>query len=165
MTMTESAGIRKELITGLIGDDAHMSFEEAVTDFPEWAINARPPNVDYTPWHILEHLRITQWDILRYIVDPSHVSPEWPVEYWPEKTAEATPEQFQATIDGFLADRRALEAICRDPAADLLGPMPHAPRHSIAREVRVVANHNSYHTGEFAVLRQLMGSWGEGHDD
>ena len=27
-------------------------------------INTRPPRVDYTFWHLLEHLRITQADIL-----------------------------------------------------------------------------------------------------
>jgi hypothetical protein len=37
--------------------------------------------------------------------------------------------------------------------------MPHAPRHSVAREVRVVADHTAYHTGEFAILRQVMGTW------
>ncbi|HEY7600446.1 MAG TPA: hypothetical protein VH741_11010, partial [Candidatus Limnocylindrales bacterium] len=61
-----------------------MTFDDAVADFPAWAINQRPPNVGYTPWHIVEHLRITQWDMLRYIDDPTgHVSPDWPVGYWP----------------------------------------------------------------------------------
>jgi hypothetical protein len=155
--------IRTELINGLIGDDAHMSFEEAVAEFPEWAINAKPANIDYTAWHLVEHLRLTQWDILRYVVDPTHVSPDWPVGYWPDRAAEATPEQFKTSVDAFVADLRELEALCRDLSVDLLSPMPHAPRHSIARELRVVANHNSYHVGELAVLRQVMGSWGPSH--
>jgi len=41
--------------------------------------------------------------------------------------------------------------------------LPHAPRHSVLREARIVANHNSYHLGEFAILRQVMGSWGPRH--
>ncbi len=155
--------IRQQLVIGLRGQDAHMMFEDAVASFPSWAINHRPPNVGYTAWHLVEHLRITQWDILEYVRDPGHVSPEWPREYWPDPAAEATPAQFAASVSAFLADRTALEAIAMDPTVDLLAPIPHAPEHTIARELRVVANHNSYHVGELAVLRQVMGSWGPDH--
>ena len=161
--MDELQLLREELVRGLRGAETHMSLEEGVRDFPDWAINARPPNVAYSPWHLLEHLRRTQWDILAYITDPAHVSPPWPVGYWPAREAEASPEQFAATVRAFLADRSALEALVLDPATDLLAPLPHAPRHSVLREARIVANHNSYHLGEFAILRQVMGSWGPRH--
>jgi hypothetical protein len=59
-----------------------MGFEDAVAEFPADAINRRAPNVPYTPWHILEHLRITQWDILEYIRDSAHyLAPNWPEDY------------------------------------------------------------------------------------
>jgi hypothetical protein len=161
--MRDDAELRRQLLEGLHGQEVHMSFEDAVADFPDWAINARAPHVAYTPWHLLEHLRITQWDIVEYIRDPAHVSPPWPTGYWPDQAAEATREGFETTLAAFLADRRALEALALDPDTDLLAPIPHAPRHTILRELRIVANHDSYHLGEFAVLRQVMGSWGPGH--
>ena len=151
---------RRQLVAGLDGGDSHQGMEEATAAFPDWAINARPPNVEYTPWHLLEHLRITQRDILDYIRDPDYVSPEWPLGYWPDPTATASRAQFDATIETFVADRRALAAIALDPAIDPSAPMAHAPQHTILRELRVVANHNSYHLGEFGILRQVMGSWG-----
>jgi hypothetical protein len=157
---TADAATREQLVIGLRGEDAHMTFEDAVAGFPDRAINERPPNVDYTPWHLVEHLRITQWDILEYIRNPAHVSPDWPVGYWPDPGAEATPAEFRASVDGFLADRAALEAIAWDPAVDVQAPIPHAPQHTVARELRVLANHNSYHVGELAVLRQVTGTWG-----
>ena len=52
-----------QLLALLQGGGAHMPFDEAVADFPEALINARPPNVPYTFWHLLEHLRLTQADI------------------------------------------------------------------------------------------------------
>jgi hypothetical protein len=141
-----------------------MGFEDAVADFPADAMNRRAPNVPYTPWHILEHLRITQWDILEYIRDSAHyLAPNWPEDYWPDQAAETTTAGWQETVDGFLADRKAIEAILRDPATDLSAPLPQTPGHTIGREVRLLANHNSYHVGEFAILRQVMGSWGAGH--
>jgi hypothetical protein len=49
-------------------------FEEAVGDFPPDSMNVKPPNVDYTPWQLLEHLRISQLDILEYVRNPSPTS-------------------------------------------------------------------------------------------
>jgi len=161
--MDTASELRRQLAEGLRGEGVHMSFDEAVADFPDWAINARAPKVTYTPWHLLEHLRITQWDILEYVRDRAHVSPAWPIGYWPDPAAEATRDEFEATIAGFRADLAALEAIALEPAVDLVAPIPHAPRHTILRELRLLLNHNSYHLGEFAVLRQVMGSWGPTH--
>ena len=151
--------LRRQLVDGLRGDDAHQDWEEAAADFPEWAINAQPPSVSYTPWHLLEHVRLTQRDILDYIRDPDYVTPDWPADYWPDAKATTTAEGFSASLAAFVADRRALEAIILDPATDLQAPLANGPRHTILREVRVVANHNSYHVGEFGILRQVMGSW------
>ena len=47
---------REQLIRLLDGVGAHMPFEEAVADFPMDAINAFPPNMHYTPWHLVEHV-------------------------------------------------------------------------------------------------------------
>ncbi len=151
--------LREQLLGLLDGGDAHMTFEEAVVEFPASGMNAHAPSVSYSPWHLLEHLRITQWDILEYIRNPAHESPDWPVGYWPATDAVATPEQFAGTIESFLADRVALREIVGDRSVDLLAPMPHTPGHSIAREIRIVADHNAYHVGEFAILRQVMGTW------
>jgi hypothetical protein len=38
--------MRRQLALLLTGDQAHMTFEAAVADFPAWAINAKAPNVE-----------------------------------------------------------------------------------------------------------------------
>lgn len=162
--MDDTDALREQLTRLLRGQDAHMDFLDAVAGFPGEALSDRAPNVDYTPWHLAEHVRITQWDILEYIRNPAHVSPDWPIGYWPDPNATATPETFAPTIAAFTADREALLAIVADRTVDLLAPMPHAPRHSIGREIRVVADHTAYHTGEFAILRQVMGTWPAGRE-
>jgi len=151
--------LREQLLGLLGGEDARMSFDEAVASFPAEAINAFPPNVAYTPWHLLEHLRITQRDILDYIVNRDYAEMRWPDEYWPAPDATATPEQLAATLAAFRADLAALRALVADPATDLLAVITNTPGHTILREVRVVGDHNAYHIGEFAILRQVMGTW------
>jgi len=150
---------RQQLIALLRGENAHMNFSQAVKNFPLQAANQQPPNVPYTPWQLLEHIRIAQWDILEFIRDPDHVSPEWPKGYWPEEGAQADQSRWQQTIDQYLADRRALEAIVSDRSKDLTAPIPHAQDYTILREILVVSDHGAYHIGEFATLRQVMGTW------
>jgi hypothetical protein len=151
--------LREQLITLIDGYGARMPFNDAVADFPDEAINQRPPNVEYTPWHLLEHIRLTQADILDYIVNRAYVEMDWPADYWPALDATATPDEFAATIAGFRADQAALRAIVADPTTDLFATIPNTPGHTILREVRIVGDHNAYHVGEFAVLRQVMGTW------
>jgi hypothetical protein len=151
--------VREQLLALLIGGNAHMNFEQAVADFPAEHFNTRPVNVTYTPWHILEHLRIAQWDILEFIRNPAHVSPEWPKEYWPDQAKAADQNQWDETISLFLFNLGSLRDIVKDPDIDLYAPIPHAPDYTIFREILVVSDHNAYHIGEFTILRQVMGTW------
>ena len=154
--------LREQVLEMLAGEGAHMPLEEAVAGFPDDAINARPPNVPYTPWHLLEHIRIAQHDILEYVTNRAYLEPSWPEEYWPPLGATTTPAGFAATLEGFRADRAALRALVADPATDLLAAIPGTPGHTLLREIRLVADHNAYHVGEFAILRQVMGTWPPG---
>ncbi|HYM83772.1 MAG TPA: DinB family protein [Candidatus Dormibacteraeota bacterium] len=159
---THAESLRSEAVALLRGVGAHMPFDEAVAGFPDRAINVRPPNVPYTPWQLLEHIRLTQRDILDYIRDRAYVAPRWPDDYWPAPDETADRRRFDVTLDGFRADAAELEAIVLDPGTDLLAPIPATPGHTILREVRLVADHNAYHIGELAILRQVIGAWPEG---
>ena len=152
--------IRAQLVNLLTVRQAHMSFEDAIKDFPPAHFNTQPPKVVYTFWHVLEHLRIAQWDILDYVRNPNYKSIEWPRDYWPAQEATTDAAGWQHTIDQFLADRAAFVAIIQDPQTDLYAPIPHGSKeHTILREVLITAEHNAYHIGEFAILRQVVGIW------
>ena len=158
--MDKDTELRKQLRNLLLARQAHLSFEDAVADFPQEHINARPPNVPYTFWHLLEHLRLTQLDILDYVRDPAYAWPNWPDDYWPAPDATADSQAWQATIDAFLADRQALADLVGDPATDLYAQIPHgSPGHNVLREIMVIGAHNAYHIGELAIQRQNMGLW------
>ena len=155
--------LRRQLADLIDGVGAHMPFEEAVADFPDEGMNRRPPNVDYTPWHLLEHLRLTQLDILKYVTDPEYEERTWPDDYWPDPAVTATRDEWNATVRDFLADRAAFRALITDPGRDLFAVIPGSPGHTLLREIRIDADHNAYHIGEFAILRQVMGTWPEDH--
>jgi hypothetical protein len=157
--MKAHAIIRKELLALLSGGNAHMEFNEAVDRFPMAQINRKAPNVPYSPWHLLEHMRIAQWDILEFIRNPEHESPAYPQGYRPHPDRHADAAQWRKTVNNFRKDLKALENLVKNTKADLFGPIPHAKGYTLFREILVVADHNAYHIGEFAMLRQFLDLW------
>jgi len=151
--------LREQLRRLLESDNAHMTLDEAVAHFPREHINTKPPHVPYTPWHLLEHLRITQWDILEFIRDPQYVSPKWPEGYWPTEDTQADETIWEQTLSSFRSDLHALQQMATDPTINLYAPIPHGNGQTILGEILLVADHNAYHTGEFAILRQVMETW------
>ncbi len=162
--MANDEELRNQLVRMLTVRQAHMDFEDAVADFPLDQINTRFPNGSYTFWQLLEHLRLTQKDILDYIEAPDYRWPSFPDDYWPDPAAETDAAGWERTIAAFYADRQRLAAIVRDPAVDLFAPLPNSGRHghNILREINIIANHNAYHTGELGIMRQVLGLWGGG---
>ncbi len=151
--------IRKELLALLRGGNAHMEFTEAVDRFPMQDINRKVAHIPYTAWHFLEHMRIAQWDILEFIRNPKHVSPDYPEGYRPRPDKHADEAQWKRTVQALRHDRKALEELVADESVDLLAPLPHAQSYTVLREVLTAADHNAYHIGEFALFRQALQAW------
>lgn len=159
--MEETNELRHQLVQLLTAQQAHMLFEDAVADFPETHINQRVPNSPYSFWQLVEHLRLTQRDILDYISADEYHWPTWPADYWPAPEQETDWAGWQQSVDQFLSDRQRLVALVTDPRVDLLAPLPNSGEreHNLLREVLIVASHNAYHTGELGILRQAGGLW------
>src|SRR5258708_3842432 len=83
MADRENLSLRDHLVYLLNGGGAHLSFEQAFADFPEHLRSVKPPGLSYTPWRLLEHLRICQRDILDFSTDSNYVELSWPEGYWP----------------------------------------------------------------------------------
>lgn len=136
-----------------------MSLEEAVKGFPKEHINKKAKNVPYTFWHLLEHVRITQWDILDFCVNPDYKYIKWPDDYWPKKEAMTDWKGWQKTIREFNRDLGKLKKLVKDPKTDFYKKIPRGEGQNILREILTVADHNAYHIGEFAILRQVENIW------
>ncbi|HJV65474.1 MAG TPA: DinB family protein [Geomonas sp.] len=151
--------MREELLALLQGQNAHMSFDEVVAGFPVGFINRRPPNTPYTFWHFVEHLRIAQWDILEFIRNPRHISPDYPQGYRPDPEQKTGEAGWHRSCQAFREDLETLQGMVADETLDLLEPVPHATNYTIFREILTAADHNAYHIGELAIMRQVMDIW------
>jgi hypothetical protein len=158
--MTTDKQLREHLLNLLRGGGAHLDFDAAIADIPVEYRGARPSGVPQTPWRLLEHLRICQWDILEYCRNPAHVSPEFPHGYWPDGDAPPSDESWDRSVAAFRADLDAMQQLVSDPAVDLLAQIPHGHRgHTILREALLVADHNAYHLGQLVIVRRAIGAW------
>ena len=152
------ARIRQELLALFEGGHAHVAAENALAGLAPELRGSRPEGGSHSVWELLEHLRIAQEDILRYVVDPEWKSPKWPEGYWPTART-PTPEQWDASLRAFARDLGAVAELVRDPARDLTAPLPHAKKHTVLREVLLVADHNAYHLGQVVEVRRRLGAW------
>ncbi len=155
-TDDRDARLREHLLYLLRGGGAHIKFDEVVKDFPAELINGKAEGVPYTPWHLLEHMRIAQRDILEFSRSASHVSPEWPEGYWPDKDREASADDWQRSVEAFRADLGAIEELVEDPSTDLYARIPHGEGQTVLREALLVADHNAYHLGALVTLRRTL---------
>lgn len=160
--MENESLIRDQLVQRLRGRGAHMPFEQAVAGFPTDRINEKFPNGTYSSWALVEHLRLTQRDILDYCLDANYRHREWPKDYWPAEGAVATADDWARSVEVFLSELDELIAIVENPDTDLYTPIAWGGDHTILREILIVADHNAYHIGELAIMRQAMGTWPEG---
>jgi hypothetical protein len=159
MSSGELDALRRHLLELLDGGHAHPDFEASVADLPPDLRGAKPPGLPHTPWRLLEHMRIAQWDILRFSIDREHVSPEFPAGYWPDGDAPPDPSAWDLCLEAFRADLRQMKDLVSDPKTDLFAPIPHGQGQTILREALLVADHNSYHIGQMIAVRRLLGAW------
>jgi len=154
--------IREQLISFLTTAQARMTYEEAVQDFPLDHINEFPPHGLYSPYMLLEHIRLTQKDIVDFMLDTNYKEPKWPEEYWPKKEVKADEKMWQESIDGFLEDRRKLIELINDKNTDLTTKVKNGTGQTIFREILLILDHNSWELGEFSFMRQVMSTWPKG---
>jgi hypothetical protein len=153
--------LRDHLVNLLRGGAAHLDFDAAIAELPVALRGAKVPGVPHTPWRLLEHLRIAQWDILEFSRNAAHVSPAFPDGYWPNSDSPPNPAAWERSVAAFRADLQAMQDLVADPATDLFARIPHGQGQTILREALLLADHNSYHLGQLVLLRRALGAWPE----
>ncbi len=150
--------VRDHLIKLLEGGQAHATFDAAIRGLPPALRGRTPKGLPYSPWQLLEHLRIAQWDILEFSLDRSHQSPAWPDGYWPRET-QPSEAAWRKSVAQFRSDLKAMQGLVADAKTDLYTPIPWGDGQTILREALLVADHNAYHIGQLVVVRRLLGAW------
>jgi hypothetical protein len=151
--------LRQHLLDLLTGSNAHADFEAAIKDFPTELRGKRPKGMDHSPWELLDHLRIAQWDILDFCRNPKYKERPWPSGYWPESPEPPDEKAWDKAVRAFRKDLKAFCALISDPKTDLYAKIPHGSGQTILREALLIADHNAYHVGQLILVRKMLGAW------
>lgn len=158
MEVDKDVVLRLHLINLLTKAEAHLDATSELKAFPSKLRGKKPQEAPHTPWQLLEHMRLAQWDILRFSVDASHVSPKWPEGYWPKTDAPPSDKAWAESVRQFLRDLNEMCKLVRDPKCDLFARIPHGEGQTLLREALLVADHNAYHLGQIVMVRRTLES-------
>lgn len=157
--MDQNKALRRQLIKLLEESEAHAGFDDAVKDMPFEAQGKIPKGAEHSPWQLLEHLRIAQWDILQFAIDPKHKSPEFPKGYWPRKPEPPDAKAWKKSSEAFRADLKGFRELLSNDSNDLFAKIPHGEGQTLLRQALLAADHNAYHLGQLIQARRLLGAW------
>ncbi|HVI10617.1 MAG TPA: DinB family protein [Candidatus Binatia bacterium] len=151
--------LREHLFFLLDGGGAHARFDDAVKDLPENLRGVKPQEYPHTAWMLLEHLRLAQWDILEFSINPKYKAHKWPEDYWPKSEAPANAAAWDKSIREFRRDLKSMQDLVANPKTDLFALIPWGEGQTILREAMLLADHNAYHIGQLVDVRRLLGAW------
>ena len=158
--MESDKPVREHVGKLLAGGQAHVTFEAAVKGLPAALRGKRPKGAEHSPWEILEHMRIAQWDILEFSIDArSTFRPNGRTGYWPKSKTPPNDKAWAKSVRAFNADLEAMRKLVAAESTDLYAPIPHGDGQTILREALLIADHNAYHLGELVLVRRLLGAW------
>ena len=157
--MDTSDPLRQHLIRLLSWNDAHANYETAVADVPLKLRGVAPSGLPHSPWQLVEHIRLTQADILAFCTHPDYEEGKWPDDYWPRAVSPPNAEAWDASIAAYRRDLARLHELVSNETTDLFAKVPAGTGQTFLREVLLVADHTAYHVGQLVAVRRLLGAW------
>jgi hypothetical protein len=157
--MDHTQQLRQQLAKLIDWTEAHAGLQAAVANFPEELRGQVPEGFPHSGWQLLEHIRITLWDIVEFSRDARHKSPPWPEGYWPKSAAPASDEAWGKSVEAVTDLVEDMRKLVLDPKRDLFAPLPHGSGQTLLREALLAGDHNTYHIGQLVLVRKALGAW------
>jgi hypothetical protein len=151
--------LRKQLTTFFDWGEAHANFDAAVANLPAKYRGKVPAGLPYSPWQLLEHLRLAQRDILDFCSADNYEKKNWPDDYWPTDPAPPSAKAWDKSVAAFKKDRAAFRKMIDNDGIDLFSVVPHGKDQTYLREILLAADHNAYHIAQLICARRVLGAW------
>ena len=158
MPKVETISLRRHVENLLDMKGAHLSFKEAVADFPAAFRGKKPAGAPHSAWELLEHMRLAQEDILDFSRNPQYRAKKFPDDYWPPTPEPPDDAAWDRSVQQFQSDLKELQELMADTKFDLLAKLAHGKGQTLLREALITADHNSYHLGQLMFLRKMLES-------
>jgi uncharacterized damage-inducible protein DinB len=157
--MTTENPLREQLARFIDFGEAHVTCDDALAELDLSLQGKRVTGLPHSPWELLEHMRITQHDILDFCVNPKYEEMKWPDDYWPKSAAPPAADSWKKSAASLRKDRDALRELATNSRIDLSAKIPHGDGQTYLRELLLAQDHLSYHTGQLVLVRRALGAW------
>ena len=154
--MNTNEKLQNQLISLILQGNAFMPLTNLLESIPLEITAKRIDNPVHTIWELTEHIRIALYDLVAYSKDSYFQSPPWPDGYWPDHPEPQSSEEWGKSINQINSLLNELTELIKDPSVNLYEPFKANPEHTLLRQITIVAEHNAYHTGQIAMLKNLL---------
>jgi len=151
--------IRNNITHILREGGAHVRFEDAVEGLPAQFRSQRAPDMPYSIWQLVEHIRITLEDILQFSKSAEHKSPPWPQGYWTNNPDFVDDVSWENSVRQVRKDKDSFIGLFNDPDVDIYIPFSYGSGKTYIDQALFIIGHNSYHIGQIVLLRKIFGVW------
>lgn len=153
------------LIELLHGKGAHANPIACVEDVSADLAARAVPGCPHSIWQLLSHLNYWMDYELKRIAGTSPAYPEHAVGSWLANSAPADAAHWTKAVDHFRELIAHLAHLAQSDLQTLSREVPRAHAQQAQRSSTVGAilwqpmTHNSYHAGQIAMLRRILGAW------
>lgn len=147
---------RKQLVSHIKGGEAFQSLEHFLDKIPFEKLGVRPKGLPYSVYELFHHIVFTQKDILDFILSDNYKNPEWPKDYWPENQAPENKKEWDDLVKKYFEDRDQLTEYALDENNEPDKPVKNGANQTLLREILLVIEHTSYHTGQIVLNLRLL---------
>ncbi|MEX2347277.1 MAG: DinB family protein [Balneolaceae bacterium] len=148
--------LRNQLVSHLKGGQAFTPVDNLIDKISFDKIGIIPDGLPYTFYQQFYHIWFTQADIINYCRNPDYQAPDWPDNYWPEQKAPEDEQQWRELISAYSDEREEFCKFIMDTSNNLFQPFSVNEDHNLFREIQLVIEHTSYHTGQLFVIYRLL---------
>ena len=146
--------IQKTIALALSGKNAHVASKDVVAGLSWRLAGRRPDGAPHSVFQIVNHMTYWQEWVIRWFDGEKPRAPRHAASGWPGTTVPASAREWQQAVRRF---RRGLADLARrSSAGDVLVKRG---KSSGLEMLQAIASHTSYHAGQIATLRQVLGSW------
>jgi uncharacterized damage-inducible protein DinB len=155
----------RALIELLYGKGAHANPVACVEDVPLKLAGRRVEGFPHSIWQLVSHLNYWTDYELRRIRGQAPKYPDHAAESWPANRAPGGGREWKVFISEFRELLGKLAALAESSPEDLARPIA-ATHADHAKHACTLVDvlwqtlvHNSYHVGQIAMLRHVLGAW------
>jgi len=138
----------------LSGKDSHVA-TRTILDGLDWkTAGARPDGAPHSTFQLANHMIYWQEWAVKWLDGKNPKAPKHAGGSWPKTVSPANRREWEQVVRGFYRSLDALERRMRQKN-------PPMKRGQMTRleMLHIIASHNSYHAGQVAFLRQVLGAW------